>query len=78
MPAGRIVDREAVVEALKSGQLGGYAGDVWYPQPAPPDHPWRHMPNHAMTPHYRCVGGQRGLKHVWVAGPAYRLGGSGK
>ena len=27
-------------------------GDVWYPQPAPPDHPWRNMPNHAMTPHY--------------------------
>ena len=28
------------------------AGDVWYPQPAPKDHPWRTMPNHAMTPHY--------------------------
>jgi formate dehydrogenase len=39
------------VEVLKSGQLAGYAGDVWYPQPAPPDHPWRTMPNHAMTPH---------------------------
>jgi lactate dehydrogenase-like 2-hydroxyacid dehydrogenase len=32
--------------------LLGCAGDVWYPQPAPPDHPWRSMPNHAMTPHY--------------------------
>ena len=30
----------------------GYAGDVWYPQPAPADHPWRKMPRHAMTPHY--------------------------
>jgi formate dehydrogenase len=29
----------------------GYGGDVWYPQPAPKDHPWRYMPNHAMTPH---------------------------
>ena len=29
----------------------GYSGDVWYPQPAPKDHPWRYMPNHAMTPH---------------------------
>ncbi len=48
---GRIVDTEALVEALKSGQLAGYAGDVWYPQPAPKDHPWRTMPNHAMTPH---------------------------
>jgi len=49
---GRIVDRDALVEALASGHLAGYAGDVWYPQPAPPDHPWRHMPGHAMTPHY--------------------------
>jgi formate dehydrogenase len=27
------------------------AGDVWYPQPAPADHPWRTMPHHGMTPH---------------------------
>ncbi len=43
--------RDAVVAALKSGQLAGYAGDVWYPQPPPADHPWRSMPNEAMTPH---------------------------
>jgi formate dehydrogenase len=48
---GRIVDTEALVEALSTGHLAGYAGDVWYPQPAPKDHPWRSMPNHAMTPH---------------------------
>jgi formate dehydrogenase len=30
----------AIVRALESGHLGGYAGDVWYPQPAPSDHPW--------------------------------------
>ncbi|MFD7232500.1 NAD-dependent formate dehydrogenase [Streptomyces sp. NPDC059881] len=46
-----IVDRDAVVRALNSGQLAGYAGDVWYPQPPPPDHPWRTMPHEAMTPH---------------------------
>ncbi|MER6996029.1 NAD-dependent formate dehydrogenase [Streptomyces sp. NPDC000410] len=46
-----IVDRDAVVRALNSGQLAGYAGDVWYPQPPPPDHPWRTMPYEAMTPH---------------------------
>ncbi|KMO83800.1 NAD-dependent formate dehydrogenase [Mycolicibacterium chlorophenolicum] len=46
-----IVDRDAVVRALESGQLAGYAGDVWYPQPAPADHPWRSMPNQGMTPH---------------------------
>jgi formate dehydrogenase len=48
---GRIVDRDALVDVMESGHLAGYAGDVWYPQPAPPDHPWRNMPNHAMTPH---------------------------
>jgi formate dehydrogenase len=46
-----IMDRDAVVEALESGQLAGYAGDVWYPQPPAADHPWRTMPNNAMTPH---------------------------
>jgi formate dehydrogenase len=46
-----IVDQDAVVRALESGQLAGYAGDVWYPQPAPADHPWRTMPHQGMTPH---------------------------
>ena len=44
-------NREAIAKALKSGQLSGYAGDVWFPQPAPNDHVWRSMPNHGMTPH---------------------------
>jgi formate dehydrogenase len=48
---GKIVNRDDLVSALKSGQLAGYAGDVWFPQPAPKDHPWRSMPHHGMTPH---------------------------
>jgi formate dehydrogenase len=47
----RICDEAAIVRALESGQLAGYAGDVWAPQPAPVDHPWRTMPHHGMTPH---------------------------
>jgi formate dehydrogenase len=47
----KICDRDAIVRALESGKLAGYAGDVWFPQPAPRDHPWRTMPNHGMTPH---------------------------
>ncbi|MBA2451604.1 MAG: NAD-dependent formate dehydrogenase [Chloroflexia bacterium] len=47
----KIVDRDAVVAALESGQLAGYAGDVWFPQPPPEDHPWRTMPHEGMTPH---------------------------
>ena len=48
---GKICDKDAIAAALKSGQLSGYAGDVWFPQPAPNDHPWRSMPHHGMTPH---------------------------
>jgi formate dehydrogenase len=48
---GKICNRDAVVRALESGQLAGYAGDVWFPQPAPADHPWRTMPSNGMTPH---------------------------
>ena len=47
----KICDRDAIVRALESGQLAGYAGDVWFPQPAPADHPWRTMPQNGMTPH---------------------------
>merc|ERR1719438_645182 len=48
---GKLCDRDVIAEALKSGQLAGYAGDVWFPQPPPQDHPWRTMPHQAMTPH---------------------------
>src|ERR1700678_831555 len=48
---GKICDRDAIVRALESGRLAGYAGDVWFPQPAPKDHPWRTMPHQGMTPH---------------------------
>lgn len=48
---GKICDRDAIAAALKNGQLAGYAGDVWFPQPPPKDHPWRSMPHHGMTPH---------------------------
>ena len=48
---GKICNKDDIADALKSGQLSGYAGDVWFPQPAPNDHVWRSMPNHGMTPH---------------------------
>ena len=48
---GKLCDRDAIVRAVESGQLAGYAGDVWFPQPAPNDHPWRTMPYEGMTPH---------------------------
>lgn len=48
---GKICDRDAIVRAVTDGRLAGYAGDVWFPQPAPADHPWRTMPYNGMTPH---------------------------
>ena len=78
---GLIVDRDAVVRALESGQLAGYAGDVWYPQPAPKDHPWRTMPHHGMTPHVsgsslsaqaRYAAGTREILEAYFAGNPLR------
>jgi formate dehydrogenase len=72
----KICDRDAVVRALESGQLAGYAGDVWFPQPAPPDHPWRGMPHEGMTPHIsgsslsaqaRYAAGTREILECWFA-----------
>ncbi|KAL8932504.1 MAG: hypothetical protein Q9216_006809 [Gyalolechia sp. 2 TL-2023] len=42
---GAIVVKEDVAEALKSGHLRGYGGDVWFPQPAPKEHPLRYATN---------------------------------
>lgn len=47
----RLVDQDAVVRAVESGHIAGYAGDVWYPEPAPLAHPWRTMRFNGMTPH---------------------------
>lgn len=76
-----ICDRDAVVRALDSGQLAGYAGDVWYPQPAPADHPWRTMPRQGMTPHIsgsslsaqaRYAAGTREILESYFAGSPIR------
>jgi len=78
---GKICDRDAVVRALESGQLAGYAGDVWFPQPAPSDHPWRAMPHHGMTPHVsgttlsaqaRYAAGVREILECWFDGRPIR------
>lgn len=78
---GKICDRDAVARALESGQLAGYGGDVWFPQPAPKDHPWRDMPHHAMTPHIsgtslsaqtRYAAGVREILECWFDGRALR------
>ncbi|MGX2041756.1 NAD-dependent formate dehydrogenase [Methylocaldum sp. MU1018] len=78
---GKLCDRDAVAAALESGQLAGYAGDVWFPQPAPKDHPWRTMPHHGMTPHIsgtslsaqaRYAAGVREVLECWFEGRPIR------
>ena len=78
---GKICDRDAVARACESGQLAGYAGDVWFPQPAPKDHPWRTMPHQGMTPHTsgsslsaqaRYAAGTREILECWFDGKPIR------
>jgi formate dehydrogenase len=73
---GKICNRDAIVRGLENGQLAGYAGDVWFPQPAPKTHPWRTMPHHGMTPHVsgtslsaqaRYAAGTREILECWFA-----------
>ena len=77
----KIANRDAVAKALESGQLAGYAGDVWFPQPPPQDHPWRTMPYHGMTPHTsgsslsaqaRYAAGTREILECWFEGRPIR------
>ena len=60
MPAGavvvnvgraRILDTDALVEALHSGHIGGASLDVYSPEPLPADHPLWSAPNVILTPH---------------------------
>ena len=78
---GKICDRDAVAQACASGHLAGYAGDVWFPQPAPRDHPWRTMPHNGMTPHTsgtslsaqaRYAAGVREILECWFDGRPIR------
>jgi len=48
---GAVVDTEALVEALRSGKLGGAGLDVHEEEPLPPDHPLHEMDNVIITPH---------------------------
>ncbi|EPQ55202.1 NAD-dependent formate dehydrogenase [Gloeophyllum trabeum ATCC 11539] len=79
---GAICDKDAVAQAVKSGHLNGYAGDVWNVQPAPKDHIWRTMKNplgggNGMVPHYsgttldaqaRYANGVRSILENYFAG----------
>jgi phosphoglycerate dehydrogenase-like enzyme len=52
---GPIVEEQALIAALRSGQIAGAALDVYDIEPLPPDHPLRTTPNTVLTPHLGYV-----------------------
>jgi phosphoglycerate dehydrogenase-like enzyme len=57
----QLVDREALMEALASGRLGGYGLDVGYAEPAAPGEPLLKFKNVILTPHTAVAGRENGL-----------------
>jgi phosphoglycerate dehydrogenase-like enzyme len=61
---GRLVDTDALVEALDAGRIGGAALDVTDPEPLPPGHPlWGH-PRVLITPHIATTEGAERRHYV--------------
>ena len=48
---GPVIDGEALLAALKAGEIGTAALDVTDPEPIPADHPLVHQPNCIVVPH---------------------------
>lgn len=52
---GRLVDEEALVDALRGGRIRGAGLDVFSEEPLPAEHPLWSLPNVVMTPHVSAV-----------------------
>jgi len=61
---GPIVDEAALVEALRTGHLGGAGLDVFDQEPLPYDHPFRSLDNVVVTPHVGYVT-EQGFRMAW-------------
>ncbi|MFT3965436.1 MAG: NAD(P)-dependent oxidoreductase [Sphingobium sp.] len=61
---GGLVDTDAVVAALESGHLGGFATDVAETEPLPSSSPLWSAPNSLITPHVAAADGDAGLRRL--------------
>jgi phosphoglycerate dehydrogenase-like enzyme len=61
---GATVVTSALIDALRSGALGGAAFDVTDPEPLPADHPLWQAPNVIITPHISSES-ELGVTRVW-------------
>lgn len=61
---GVIVDLEAITAALKNGEIGGAALDVFEQEPLPTDHPLWDMPNAILTPHVAAASPRIAERHL--------------
>ena len=59
-----IIDRNALIEALDDGRLGGFGLDVGYEEPGRPDEPLLKYKNVILTPHTAPGTRQNGMKDV--------------
>ncbi|KAI9369395.1 hypothetical protein BJX61DRAFT_150136 [Aspergillus egyptiacus] len=53
---GKVIDQDALIASLKSGELSGAALDVTDPEPLPEDHPLWEAPNVQISPHVSALG----------------------
>ncbi len=57
---GRVIDEEALIDALQTGRLGGAALDVFVTEPLPPGHPLAKMDNVVLSPHLGALSREAG------------------
>jgi phosphoglycerate dehydrogenase-like enzyme len=55
---GALVERDALLDALRTGKIAGAGLDVFDVEPLPLDHPYRKMDNVVLTPHLGYVSAQ--------------------
>ncbi len=48
---GEVIDDDALIDAVRSGQIAGAVLDVFRQEPLPEEHPFWHEPNITVTPH---------------------------